>query len=205
MADKTPEEIAAEEKAAEEAAAQKAAEEAAAAKKVADEFDGDDFDAKRAKATILAQRESERKLKEELRQALKAQDKLDAIEQAQKDADKSAAEKLADRDETIKGLKKDIAEAAVKADFVKEADFRGITDLKLAYLAAKEQGFLGAADPKTGEVGEHDFEKLEEAYPTLQGEGSGWSRSGDAGVRSKGKTGDDASQFNAAIRGGLRR
>ena len=193
---KTPEEIAADEKAAEEAAEQAAEEE---------EEEGDEFDPDRARATIKKQRESEKNLKAELREARKAEEELAAIKQAQEDADKSASEKLAERDETIKGLHEKIMETAVKADFEREAAERGITDLSLAYLAAKEQGLLGAADPKTGEVDKHDFDKLEELYPTLQGEGTGWQPSGDAGARGKQKTKTVASVFNESVRSSFRR
>jgi len=196
----TPEEIAARE--ADEA---KAAEEAAEAKEAAEEAAAADaHDPDRAKATILRQREAEKKLKAELREARQAESKLAALEKAQEDADKTAAEKLAEAEEVIKGLKQKISDTAVKADFDKQADERGIQDLELAYLAAKEQGLLGAEDPKTGEVGKHDFETLEERYSSLAGEGKGWEPSGDAGVRGKGKVKGVGSQFNSAIRESLR-
>ena len=184
MPEKTPEEL--------------AAEEAAAA--AADEGD-DDFDKDRALATIKKQRASERKLKSDLAAAKEDQAELAAIKKAQEDADKSASDKLAGRDARIAELETKIQESAVKADFEKVAEERGIADLALAYLAAKEQGLLGTADPKTGEVGDHDLDKLEELYPALAGEGAGDSGTGDAGVRGKqGKTGTVGSQFNAAVR-----
>ena len=196
-----------EEKAAREADEAKAAKEAAEAKEAADAAAAEDaHDPDRAKATILRQREAEKKLKAELREARQAEGELAALKKAQDDADKTAAEKLAEAEEVIADLKQKISDTAVKADFDKQAAAeRGIQDLELAYLAAKEQGLLGAEDPKTGEVGKHDFDKLEALYPSLAGEGTGKQSSGDAGVRSKGKVGTVNTQFNESVRSNLRR
>ncbi len=201
----TPEETDARE--AKEADETKKAEEAAAAAKEAEDDDLGSFDSKRALATIKRQREAEKKLKADLREAREAQTELAAMKKAQEDADKTAGEKLAEAQEVIKGLEEKITRDAVKADFEKEAKLYGIEDddLDLAYLAAKEQGFLGTADPKTGEIGKHDFESLEAKYPTLAGEGGGSLPTGDAGVRGQGKVGDIASQFDNLIRTSITR
>ncbi len=189
----------------EEAAADEEDAEKAADDKQAEDDEVGSFDSKRALATIKRQREAEKKLKADLREARVAQEELAALKKAQEDADKTAGEKLAEAEEVIKGLKEDITKAAVKADFDKVATERGIDDLDLAYLAAKEQGFLGTADPKTGEIGNHDFDSLEAKYPTLAGEGTGTLPTGDAGVRGKGKVGDVASQFDHLIRTSITR
>ena len=189
----------------EDAAADEEDAEKAAADKQAEDDEVGSFDSKRALATIKRQREAEKKLKADLREARVAQEELSALKKAQEDADKTAGEKLAEAEEVIKGLKEDITKAAVKADFDKVATERGIDDLDLAYLAAKEQGFLGTADPKTGEIGNHDFDSLEAKYPTLAGEGTGALPTGDAGVRGKGKVGDVGSQFNELIRTSITR
>lgn len=166
-----------------------------------EEASEEEFDQERALATIKKQRAAERKLKEELREARKAQAELDKIKQDQEDAEKSATDKLAERDTRIAELEQKIQESAVKADFEKVAADRGIADLALAYLAAKEQGLLGKIDPKTGTVGEHDLDKLEDLYPALAGEDRELGRTGEAGVRGKpGKTGSVGSQFNSVIR-----
>lgn len=170
-----------------------------------EESEEEDFDKDRALATIKNQRAAERKLKAELAEARKAQDELDAIKQAQADADKSATDKLAERDARIAQLENKIQEFAVKADFERVATERGIADLGLAYLAAKEQGLLGTQDPKSGKVEGHDLDKLEEMYPALAGEGAGDSH-GDAGVRGlRGKTGTVNTQFNSVVRSAIRR
>jgi multidrug efflux pump subunit AcrA (membrane-fusion protein) len=195
-------------KTAEELAAEAAAAEAAI-NETGDEDedeDEDDYDKERALKTIKAQRRSEAKLKADLAKAREAEVELAAIKQAQADADKSASEKLTERDARIAALEAQISETAVKADFREEATERGIVDLGLAYLAAKEQGLLGKANPKTGEVEGHNFDKLVELYPALAGEASGDGTHGDAGVRgTRGKTGTVGTQFNAAVRGAIRR
>lgn len=166
----------------------------------------EEFDAERALATIKKQRAAERKLKAELAEARKAQEELDKIKQAQEDAEKSAADKLAEREARIASLEAKIAEDAIKADFYRQGAERGIADLDLAYLAAKEQGLLGERDAQAGAIGVHDFDKLEELYPALAGEGRVKDLTGDAGVRGlRGKTGTVNSQFNKAVRGALNR
>ena len=170
------------------------------------EEDVEDFDKERALATIKKQRASERKLKEELREARKAQEELDNIKQAQEDAEKTAAQKLDEREAKIADLERKIAETAVKADFKDVAAERGFLDLDLAYLAAKEQGLLGTLNPKTGEIEGHDLDKLEELYPALAGEAAGGGFTGDAGIRGRqGKTGTIGGQFNQTVRSAITR
>lgn len=167
---------------------------------------GGEFDPERALATIRKQRAEEKRLKEQLAEARAAQEELQALKQAEADKQKSLEEKLAERDAEIQALKASIASGRTKEDFARQAVERGYDpgQVELAYLAAKEQGLLGKYDPKTGEVGKHDFETLEEKYPALQGEPLGFT--GDAGRR---PTGGQArtvnSAFNSVVRQSMRR
>lgn len=168
----------------------------------AEAIEDDDFDKDRALSTIRKQRAEEKRLKEELAEARKAQEELAALKEAQDEAEKTAVQKLADRDAKIKALENQISESAVKADFMRAAtsEERAYLDPELAFLAAKEQGLLGKYDPKTGTVEAHDLDKLEELYPALAGERQ-TGTAHDAGVRGKpGKTGTPGSQFNSAVR-----
>ncbi len=73
-----------------------------------------------------------------------------------------------------------IAQTEIKADFVEKAIAAGVTDIRLAYLAAQSEGLLGAYDPDKG-VGKHNFEELRKRYPNLFRAGAGGSADGGAG------------------------
>lgn len=164
----------------------------------------EDFDKERALRTIRSQREAEKALKSELAEAKAAQEELAAIKAAEAEKTKSAEDKLAEARATIKALENRIAEDALRRAFEAEAAERGYDDPKLAFLAAQKEGLLGKVDPKTGEVVTgHNFDKLEEMYPTFRGEGG--DITGGAGVRSKGNTQTVNSQFNRTVREALRR
>lgn len=168
-----------------------------------------EFDPERALSTIRKQRAEEKRLKEELAEAREAKEELDRIKAEEAEAQKTLEEKLADKDSQIKALKDQIKNREVHADFIRKATGdRGYTpeDAELAFLAAKEQGLLGKYDPKRGEVvDDHDFETLEEKYPSLQGEDSGLP-AGDAARRLRnGKVKDTNTQFNTLVRGAIRR
>ncbi len=181
------------EKEAAEAAAQ-AAEEAAAVGLIGD----DEFDKERAMATILKQRESERKLKADLAEARKAEAELAAIKQAEEDAKKSAEEKLAESEAGRKALEVKLAAQTVRTDFLAQAAGH-YDDLELAYLAAERAGALGTVK-EDGSISEPNFDKLDEAFPGLGGEAPQPGRTGEAGIRSKGRTESVNTLFNRAVR-----
>lgn len=131
------EEVAAQEAAAAEAEANEAA------KKL--EIDGEVFDPERAMKTIRTQREAEKELKAELAKYREA-------EEAEAEKKKSLETKVTERDQRISELEGTLTELAVRGDFERAALEAGFDqdDLVLAYMAAKEEGFLGEFDPKTG-------------------------------------------------------
>lgn len=88
-------------------------------------------------------------------------------------------------------LADDFAEAEAKTDFYEQAHGEGVTDLKLAYIVAKEEGLID----KRGKV---DFTKMKEAHSSLfvskkrppghggqgaGGEGSGQPKDMNAAIR----------------------
>jgi len=75
-----------------------------------------------------------------------------------------------------------IAQAEIRADFVEKAIQAGVTDLRLAYLAAQTEGLLGAYDPEKG-VGKHNFEELRKRYPGLFRTAGGGIDAGASGGR----------------------
>ena len=162
----------------------------------------DDFDPERAMRTIKAQRESEEALKKELAEFRKEREEREA---AEAEAQKTLEQKLADREARIAELVAHQAEKDVRADFIAKAVERGVKDPKLAYLAAKEEGLLGEADPKTGVVSDHNFEALGERFPTFatadEDEEETGGFGGDAGVRGKRTKRTPGSVFNESIRG----
>lgn len=170
------------------------------------EFEGE-FDAERAKRAIENARAEEKRLKAKLAEKEEALSKYEEIEKEAAEAEKSAEQKLAERDSEIRSLKDKIALIEQKHDFITKAAQRGYSDPALAFVAAKEQGLLGTYDPKTGNVDEHDFEKLEESHPTLAAEAGrrGEGATGDAGARGRTRTDDVGTQFNEAITQALRR
>lgn len=159
----------------------------------------DDFDKARAMDTIKKLRAIEKEHKSLLKE------KEDAAA-AEAEAQKSLETKLAEAQERIGELESKETKAAIRADFIAKAQARGYGDLELAFLAAEAQGVLGTKDPKTGVVGDHDFEALEAKFPLLAGEAEeerGFG-SGDAGVRGKRPKATAASGFNDSIRGAIR-
>lgn len=162
----------------------------------------EEFDAERAMKTIKAQREAEAKAKADLASVMEKLAKYEEAEQAEAEKNKSLETKLVESQSRIDELQGKILESAVRADFMQKASERGYEEPHLAFLAAKEQGVLGEVNPETGEVGDHNFETLEEKYPSLadEAEGSGGFFSNDGGVRG-GKPGKKPDQvFNDLIR-----
>lgn len=202
-----------EEKVAREAEAAKVAE----AKRVEDEkaadaalLEDDDFDKERAMKTIHAQREVERKQKEELKELRAIKATRDEEAEAKANADRTAEEKLAKSEAAQQVLRDELDAEKVRADFERQALSEEIgidpEDLELAYLAAKEQGLLGTRDPDTGLVEGHDFDTLAEKYPALLGGGgTSQGRTGDAGRKTTGKKNSVGAQFNKTVYDALRR
>ncbi len=193
--------------AADKAAADKAEAEKAEAKKSEGEtsggveFDGD-FDADRAKKAIEAARAETKKLKGKLERQGGKLDKFEKVEAEKAEADKDNEQKLVERDARIAELESEASTREVKTDFLAEAEERGYTSPALAYLAAKDQGILGKYTPKTGVVGDHDFEALEESHDLFATEAgrTGDQATGDAGARGGGQVTGVAGQFNKAVR-----
>lgn len=168
----------------------------------------EDFDPERALRTIRQQRQAEKELKAQLAEAQAKAAELDKIKAAEEEAQKTLEQKVAEREARIAELEAQISEGRQKADFVSRAAARGYIDPELAYLAAKAQGVLGEYDPKAGTVGEHDFEALETAHPTLAAqaaeEGVLKADDGDAGRRGRKATKTPNAVFNESIRGAIR-
>lgn len=163
-------------------------------------FEGE-FDPEKAKATIEKQRASEAAAKQKAKELEAELAKYRAADEEKAEAEKALEVKIAERDARIEALEKEVASTHVKNDFLAKAAGKGIDDPELAYVAAKEQGYLGEYDPKEGKVGDHDFEALGERYPSFKG--SGVAQTGDAGTRTKGKAQTVGEQFNRSIRGSL--
>jgi chromosome segregation ATPase len=188
------------EEAAQEAALKEASAKVEADEKAADEaLENEDFDKDRALATIRKQRASEKSLKADLAKARSAEKELAEIRQTEDDAKKSSDEKLAEANARVSALESKLSTQAVRNDFLVEAGDR-YDDLELAYIAAERAGALGAVNPETGEISLPDFDKLDEAYPGLGGEIPKPKATGDAGIRSRGKSRSVGSAFNDAIR-----
>jgi hypothetical protein len=194
--------------AAEKAATEKAEAEAKAAAEKSEgetsggvEFDGE-FDAARAKKAIEAARAETKKLKGKLERQGGKLDKFETAAAEVAEAEKDNAQKVIDRDERIAELESEASTREVKTDFLAEAEERGYTSPELAYLAAKDQGILGKYTPKTGVVGDHDFEALEESHDLFATEAgrTGDQATGDAGARGGGQVTGVAGQFNKAVR-----
>lgn len=165
------------------------------------EFEGE-FDAERAKRAIENARAEEKRLKARLAEKDEVLAKYQAAEEQKQEAEKSLEQKVAERDAQIRDLKDEIKTIRVKNSFVTEAAKRGYEDPHLAFVAAREEGLLGKYDPKTGDVGDHDFEALEESHPRFAAEAgrAGDHATGDAGVRSFGGTDDVGATFNKELR-----
>lgn len=173
---------------------------------VVDAEESEEFDQQRAMATIKKQREAEAAAKERAKELEKELAKYREADDAKAEAEKALEVKVAERDEALKAKDVQIADLHVKFSFDKEAREKGIADPALAFLAAKEQGLLGAFDPKEGKVSDHDWDKLGELYPSFAAqESSPTAKTGDAGARGKGVTKTASDQFNDAVRGALSR
>ncbi len=122
----------------------------------------DEFDKDRAMATIRSLRAYERKAKTLERE-------LATLKRQHEDANKSELEKLSSRlaetERRAIDAEQRIATAEVRADFTARALQEGVTDVRLAYLAAQSDGLLGAYED--GEVSAHDFKTLRKQYPHL--------------------------------------
>lgn len=177
------------------------AEEEEAQEKGGVEFEGE-FDPDRARRAIENARAEEKRLKAKLSEKDAELEKYQRIESQVAEAEKSAEQKLADRDAEIRSLRDQIKTIEVKQSFVTEATRRGYADPNLAFVAAREEGLLGTYDPKTGAVGDHDFEALEESHPQFAAEAgrAGDHATGDAGAR--GGVGGESigASFNKEIR-----
>lgn len=165
------------------------------------EFEGD-FDPARAKRAIENARAEEAKLKQRLKEQAEKLAEYESAEAEKAEASKSLEQKIVERDQRIKDLEGQIEERDVKASFVTQAIERGYADPSLAFVAAKEQGLLGKYDRKSGSVGNHDFETLEESHPTFAAEAgrAGEYATGDAGARGARKPNDVGSAFNKTVR-----
>lgn len=163
-----------------------------------------EFDPERAMATIKKQRESEA---EALAKVKELEERLSAYqseEEAKAEAEKALEVKVAERDAALKAKDAQIADLHVRYSFIQEATEKGVADPALAYLAAKQEGLLGAYDPKEGKVSGHDFDALGERYASFRVEESAVSKAGDAGARGKGTTMTPGDQFNEAVRQAVR-
>ena len=200
MPEKTPEEIAAA-----KAEATKKAEAEAKAEEDALKIEGE-FDPERALTTIRAQRKVERELKAELAELRGLKTEKDAAEAAEAEEAKGQETKIAERDATIESLNARLGKQEVKFDFMQQAADLGVEDLDLAYLAAERAGLLGDYDEKAETVGDHDFDKLAEKYPSIIGESGGSARQpGDAGARAGGRKATPGANFNKVVRDAFRR
>lgn len=154
-------------------------------------IDGEEFDPERAIKTIRNQRDLEKQLKEKIRDL-----------EAKLDGAKTAEQQAQEAQQQIQALEARLAEREVRSDFETKAQER-FSDAKLAYLAAKQEGLLGKYDPESGEVSDHDLDKLAEKFPALV-KGQGPGADGDAG-RGRGQGGNARTvndQFNRIVRGG---
>ena len=158
-----------------------------------------EFDAERAKRTIEKQRQAEAEAKERVKELEAQLAEFKTAEEEEAEAQKKLEVKLAERDQEIENLKGTISSMHIKQDFMAAAQKKGIADPELAYVAAKEQGYLGEYDPKEGTVSDHDFDSLGEKYPSFKAEGA--EQTGDAGRRgTSGKAQTVNDQFNQSIR-----
>ena len=166
----------------------------------------DDFDKERALNTIRAQRAKEKEQAAEIARLKAIEAEVEQAKAEEAEAQKGLEQKLAEREARIEELEAQANEVSVKADFVAKAGARGYEDPQLAYLAARDAGVLGGMDPETGNVGEHDFDKLEERFPALAGEARERRglESADAGVRGHRGKRSTADIFNTAIRESIR-
>lgn len=88
----------------------------------------------------------------------------DARADAEKELRKAAKEleKGSDAEANLLKAADDLAASTTKSEFYEDAHKAGVTDLRLAYIVAKEEELID----KRGNV---DFDKLKEAHPSLFG------------------------------------
>ncbi len=91
---------------------------------------------------------------------------LDKIKQSQMTETERLQKMAGDNERRAIEAESRIAQVEIKADFTEKALAAGVTDIKLAYLAAQAEGLLGAYNPDKG-VGKHSFEELKKRYPNL--------------------------------------
>jgi hypothetical protein len=164
--------------------------------------DGTAFDAERAKATIATQRKAEKDAKARIKELEASLEGYTAADLEKIENEKEATQKLTERDALIDSQAATIQTLHVQHDFLAIAASKGIADPALAFLAAKEQGLLGAYDPKLGKVGDHDWDELGVQYPSFASATA--ADSGNAGTTGRGKVATTGQQFNQAVRGSIR-
>jgi hypothetical protein len=126
----------------------------------------DDFDKDRALATIKAQREAEKALKDELKEANKAKAELQAIKDAEKselEREREAREKLENENPKLKEELRDARLTAALAD-----PSLGVVEPETAANMLKQRGLTFGDDGKPENLAEA-VEKLLEAKPFLKG------------------------------------
>lgn len=155
----------------------------------------EEYDKERALATI-------RNLRRYEKRAQSLERELAAMKKQQAEANMGEIEKvstrLAEQERRALEAESRIAAAEIRADFTEKALAEGVTDVKLAYLAAQADGLLGAYDD--GVVSSHDFKELKKRYPQLFRSGIG---SADGGEATKGAavTGRNMNAFIRAAAG----
>lgn len=125
-----------------------------------------------------------------------AKAELDKIKQSQMSEMEKLTKAASENERRAIAAEGRIAQMEIRADFVEKAVAAGVTDIKLAYLAAQAEGLLGAYDPDKG-VGKHDFAELKKRYPNLFRAGAGGSADGGAGA---GQTAGSGKSMNEFIR-----
>ena len=126
-----------------------------------------------------------------LKKALKTE--RDARGDLEKDLKEAAGklEKDSDAQKEVLKLADEIAAGVEKSDFYEEAHEEGVSNLKLAYVVAKQDDLIN----KRGKV---DWKTLKEDYPELFGKKK--VPSGDAGAGTGGKLPGDKADMNVLIR-----
>ena len=114
--------------------------------------------------------------------ALKAAaQELERIKTAQMTETERLQRQAAENERRAIEAERRVAETAIRASFTEQAVANGVTDVRLAYLAAQADGLLGAYDAEKG-VGRHNWEELRRRYPHLFRPGPGGSADGGAGA-----------------------
>lgn len=113
---------------------------------------------------------------------------LEKLKQSQMSETERLQKMASDNERRAIEAERRIADVEIRADFTEKALAAGVTDIKLAYLAAQADGLLGAYDPAKG-VGKHDFAELRKRYPHLFR--AGGSADGGAGGKPAGTSMND--------------